>query len=79
MTTVIAVDVEGIPLVPTLDLTGMTSALDQLAALNDEVEFCAIDEHTEISDEFSDPFYIIAMREHEAGCGIVFLSNSTTG
>jgi len=77
--TTVTVDVEGLPLVPTLDLTGMTSALDQLAALNDEVEFCAIDEHTEISDEFSDPFYIIAMREHEAGCGIVFLSNSTTG
>jgi len=67
------------PVVPTLDLSGMTSAADQLAALNDTVEFCAIDDHTEISDEFSDPFYIIAMREHEAGCGIVFLSNSTTG
>jgi len=81
MTTVTAapVDIEGLPITPSLDLSSMVSAVDQFNALTEVVEFCSIDDHTEMSDEYSDPFHIIAMREHEAGCGIVFLSNSTVG
>lgn len=40
-----------------------------------EPEFTSIDEHTELTDEFADPFYLVSRKEQEMGAPLVFCTN----
>lgn len=85
MTTVInqPVDEESLPLDHVLSVEAqfvlMDSALGILTnnAVEIEPEFCSLDDHTELSDEFADPFYLVSRMEQEAGAPLVFLKRST--
>lgn len=55
----------------------MDAALDIVTnnASEIEPEFTSIDEHTELTDEFADPFYLVSRKEQEMGAPLVFCTN----